>query len=105
MWWWWWWWGVLFERADPEHGHDKGARLQGHRSNPRESPAGFDLYGARDVEFGIAPGGGFQTQFSSRRIGGMARLVHDCGSRAPQAAGIRVAAFFPWRGGTSWMSS
>jgi hypothetical protein len=30
-------------------------------------------------EFSIAP-----------RIGGMARLVHDCGSGEPQAAGIRV---------------
>jgi hypothetical protein len=36
--------------------------------------------------------------FVPGRIGGMARLVHDCGSRAPQAVEIRVAAFFPLRG-------
>jgi hypothetical protein len=56
-------------------------------------------YVVRDAEFGIAPGGGFQTQFSSRLVVGIAQLVRDCGSRAPQAAGIRVAAFsFAWWG-------
>ena len=51
-----WGWGLLFERADPEHGHDKGAGLQGRRSNPRENLAGLS-YVVRDAEFGIAPGG------------------------------------------------
>jgi hypothetical protein len=54
--------GLLFERADPEHGHDKGAGLQGRRSNPRENLAGLS-YVVRDAEFGIA-------------------RFHDCGSRA-----------------------
>jgi hypothetical protein len=76
--------GVLFERVDPEHGHDKGAGLQGRSSNPRENLAGLS-YVVRDAKFGIAPGDGFQTQFLSRRIDGMAQLVHDCGSRASQA--------------------
>jgi hypothetical protein len=47
-------------------------------------------------ESGIAPGGDFRPGFRPVvcRIDGMARLVHDCGSRAPEAAGIRVAVFF-----------
>jgi hypothetical protein len=36
----------------------------------------------------------FETQFSPRLVVGIAPLVHDCGSRAPQAAGIQVAVFF-----------
>jgi hypothetical protein len=57
-----WGWGLLFERADPEHGHDKGAGVQGRRSNPRENLAGLS-YVVRDAEFGIAPGCGFQTLY------------------------------------------
>jgi hypothetical protein len=39
--------GLFSERADPAHGDDKGAGLQGRRSNPRENLAGFELCGAR----------------------------------------------------------
>jgi hypothetical protein len=56
-------------------------------------------YVVRDAEIRYCAGSPFETQISSRSVVGLARLVRDCGSRASQAVGIRVAAFsFAWWG-------
>jgi hypothetical protein len=73
--------GVLFERADPEYGHDKGAGLHGRRSNPRENLAGFELSGARRRDSELRQVVICDPSFVFR-IGGMARLVFDGDSRA-----------------------
>jgi hypothetical protein len=58
--------GVLFVRADPEHGHDKGAGKAAGQTRAKIWRGLSDV--VRDAEFGIAPGGGFQTKFSSRVV-------------------------------------
>jgi hypothetical protein len=64
-------------------------------------------YVVRDaaIRYAYCAGSPFETQISSRSVVGMARLVHDCGSREPEAAGIRVKFRFGLHGGASWMSS
>jgi hypothetical protein len=68
-----------------------------------ESGLGFNLVTSAEIR--NCAGWRFETQIASLRISGMVRLVHDSGSRAPEAAGIRVAAVFRLLGGASWMSS
>jgi hypothetical protein len=53
-----------------------------------ESGLGLDLVTSAEIRY--CAGSPFETQISSRSVVGMARLVHDCGSRGPEAAEIRV---------------
>jgi hypothetical protein len=83
--------GLFSEHADPAHGDDKGAGLQRRRrSTSRENLAGFGLCGTRRRVSELRQIAILETQILSRSAVGMARLVHDCGSREPEAAGIRV---------------